>query len=135
MADVLPNINKLMYHGWKLETKITGFPPYPVCLIEKWNNDLWQKVDSPIMGNLLLKIANIKILFKHNGINQIADFSGTILSPGATYRSTYYRITDEKFELQIYGNGSDNSVRVQFDDHPEGQPDQGSPIYVIGGGN
>lgn len=128
MSNILPNINKLMYHGWKLETKITGFPPYPVCIGYWHGDDNHADFNFPVdVIDVLLTQERVTLKFKIDGQYTTVTFNG-FDSPS---ERGIYRVQGiskfgmyKKYVISHQGLG----YLLELDD-----ADQNSPIYVIGG--
>lgn len=128
MSNILPNINKLMYHGWKLETNVTGFPPYPVCIGYWHGNNNHEDSNFPVdVLDLLLTQERITLKFKIDGQYTTVTFNGfDENSERYKYRQQFTMKDDHfnRYEI-LHDNGS---YYLELDN-----ADQGSPIYVIGG--
>ena len=118
-----------MYHGWKLETNVTGFPPYPVCIGYWHGDDNHADFNFPVdVLEVLLTQERVTLKFRIDGQYTTVTFNGF----DAPSERGIYRIQDiskfgmdKRYVISHRGLG----YWLELDD-----ADQGSPIYVIGGG-
>ena len=119
-----------MYHGWKLETKITGFPPYPVCIGYWHGNNNYKDSNFPVdVLDLLLTQERITLKFKIDGQYTTVTFNGFDKnSERYKYRQQVAKKNDWLYRYEIFHQNAFHYLELD-------NADQGSPIYVIGGGN